>query len=184
GRRAVLVELAGPVVVDLVIVEADEPGHRSVRRLQVRVAAVLRIAPPVVVQRIDLAADVAAQRHERAAVEHALARAAVGAFVYVVAVVEDEVQGLLGDPAPGREMALLQVLAAGHGEAHAVHARIRRRERGAAADRTGRTAYGEAIPVRPSGRQALDLDMHGMRELRPGQRLAIADDAAEAFVLG
>src|SRR3546814_19783515 len=53
---AVLIELARPIIVDLMVVERAGEGARRVRRLQGRIALVLGVAAPVVVDAADLAA--------------------------------------------------------------------------------------------------------------------------------
>lgn len=60
GRGAVLVEGLDPVVVDLVIIPGAEPGRRGVAGLKVRVQLVLGVAPAIVVEAVDLAAEMLA----------------------------------------------------------------------------------------------------------------------------
>ena len=60
GSRAVLIPLAGPVVVDLVVVPGHDERCRDVRRHQVRVRLVEGITVPVIVKRVDLVAVVLA----------------------------------------------------------------------------------------------------------------------------
>src|SRR6185295_4222660 len=90
GRVVVLGDVAGVVVVDLVVVPGDNPREGGVGRLQVGVGAVLGEALPVAVERgrlgPDVTADVAAGR---------LVDAGAG-LVDVVTEVHDEVEVLFG----------------------------------------------------------------------------------------
>jgi hypothetical protein len=89
GGRAALVELAGVVVVDLVIVPRRQPGRGGVRRHQIPIGFVEGVAVAVIHERENPAAVV---------LPDPIVAAAVGpALVDVVAGVEDEVELLLGD---------------------------------------------------------------------------------------
>ena len=126
-RRVVLVEVAGVVVVDLVIVPGDHPRRRGVRRHQVAVRFVQRVAVAIVDERVELVAVVLA--------EAAVVPAAVGApFVDVVAGVEDEIELLVRDAPEGGEVAVLVVLAAADREAQAIDRRAGGRRGPRAAD--------------------------------------------------
>jgi hypothetical protein len=104
--RAVLVLLRGPVVIDLMVVPGAEPGGGGVAGLQVRVHLVLGVAAPVVIQRIDLSAQV-----RPGSARPGRGRCAA-ALVDVVAIAIDEVEVLLGDLPVRRVQALLVGLAA------------------------------------------------------------------------
>ena len=54
ARVVVLRDVVRVVVVDLVIVPGHDPGERGVRRLQIRIGPVLRVAVAVVLERHDL----------------------------------------------------------------------------------------------------------------------------------
>ncbi len=176
-----LADVAGPVVVHLVVVVADQEGVGGVRGLQVGVQPVLGVALAVVGQGDGLLAQMLA--HARAPA--GLAGRAPAVFVDVVPVVEHEIEvGFLGDMAPGGEVAVLVVLAAGIGEADA-RGRAARGGRGAAAAHgADLRTRAEAIEKRPSGGQAGHLHMHRMGEFGAGEGRAAGQDAREAVVLG
>src|SRR6185436_11759874 len=103
-------------------------------------------------------------------------------LVDVVAIVEDEIELFLGEVAEGCEVAVLVALAAGIGEAQRRRHGAHRRRGPGAADPAHLLADAEAIPIGPGGLESADFDMDAVAELGPGQRLALAGDAAEAIV--
>ena len=100
---------AGPVGIHLVVVEDHRPRRDRVGALQVGIGLVLRVPPPVVGERPQLAALVAAH-------VPLPRRADLRALVEVVAQVQHQVGLLLGQPSVGREPALLVVGARGDRE--------------------------------------------------------------------
>ena len=164
---SLLVAVAGVVVVDLVIVPRDDERRRGMRRHQIRIGLVLRVAVAVVDERVDLLPLMLA---------HAagVAAAVAAALVDVVAGVEDEVELLLGDPAVRGEVAGLVVAAAADARS--------------AADRRPHPAAG-AVFVRPiwlissparkryqysrPGSSPVDFDVHAVAELGPRDRRAL-----------
>ncbi|MNM41526.1 hypothetical protein D3C81_523420 [compost metagenome] len=97
-----------------------------------------------------------AQVGERLTVHLPHARLAF-ALIDVVAVMEHEIEWFLGNVPPGRVVPFLEMLAAGHHEAHARDRCVRRRQGVGAPDRTGMASHGEAIPVRPPRQQAIQF---------------------------
>jgi hypothetical protein len=99
----------GVVVGHLMVVPRNDPGGHGVGGLEGGVGAVERVAGAVIVEGENLAAVVAAHL--------AVAR---GAFVDVVAKVDDEIEVFAGDMFEGGEETGLVVLAGDEGEAEAV----------------------------------------------------------------
>ncbi len=174
-RRAVLVEVAGVVVLDLVIVPADDERRRAVRGDEVGIRLVEAVAVAVVDQRIDLVAGVLA---------HApLGPAAVGApLVDVVAGVDDEVELLLGDAPVGGEIAGLEVAAAADAEAQPVDRGPGRRRRSRAPGLTELVPGAKAIPVVVRRLEPVHLDVNAVGQFRPGQGLPFLHDGPERRV--
>ena len=127
---------AGVVVVHLVVVPDHNPWKRGVDGLQCRVAAILRVPIPVVLERHQLAAHVPA---------HAIV--AGGVFVNVIPQVHREIQILVRHVLEGRVEALLVVLARHERKSHLVHRRAGRRERACTPDRTQLIARLKLIPI-------------------------------------
>jgi hypothetical protein len=147
--------IAGVVVVHLVIVPADEPGTGRVRRLQLRLALVERVACAIVVERVALGRAVTAD-----------AILAPGELVDVVAQVQDEVR-LVGEHRLVRGViAMLVLLARGDGEPQAFRSRIACGRRGGTTDRTARAAGREPVPVGATRFETAGLDVHGVRPVR------------------
>src|SRR3546814_16448241 len=84
-----LIELARPIIVDLMVVERAGEGARRVRRLQGRIALVLGVAAPVVVDAVDLAADMLANDRHTVCLRTERGRPA---FINIIAVMEDQVE--------------------------------------------------------------------------------------------
>ncbi len=170
---------AGPVVVDLMVVVAGQEGVRGMGRLQVRIAAVLRVALAVIRQRHRLLTQMPAHARPPAG----LPGRAAAVFVDVVAIVEDEVDlGLLRDMRPGGEMPVLIVLAPGGDEAQAAWLGARRGGGAGAAGAARLRPCAEAVEIGPGRGEAGDLDMDRMGQFRPGDGGAGGDDAGEAFI--
>ena len=120
--RVVGVGAPGPRPVgELVVVERRDHRQRQVKGLDVRVAAVLRVAGPVLGERpalpvgLERAADVGAGRLPRGGL--------VGGLVDVVAEVQEEVEvAALGDPRVGVEVAGVELRARAGREAHPLRA--------------------------------------------------------------
>ncbi len=163
------------------VIEGDEPRCRRMCGLQVGIAFVLGVAAAVVVQRVGLRPDMIAQVGERLAVHLPQAWLAC-AFVDVITVVEDEIQRLLGNAPPRGVVTFFVVLATGHRKAHAIHRGCGCGQRACATDRTGVPAYGEAIPVGPSGRQSVQLHVHGVAEFGMRHCRTLAYHLAHAIV--
>jgi hypothetical protein len=103
--------------------------------LKIGVGLVERVAAAIVVERVDLAPDMAAHFVIGAAIGLERARAVVGALVDIVAIVEHEIHRLLCNVAPGGEQALLVVLATGGHEPQALDAGTGGRQRPGASHR-------------------------------------------------
>src|SRR3546814_15707314 len=84
-----LIELARPIIVDLMVVERAGEGARRVRRLQGRIALVLGVAAPVVVDAVDLAADMLANDRHTVCLRTERGRPA---FINIIAVMEEQVE--------------------------------------------------------------------------------------------
>ncbi len=155
-------DVGGPVVLDLVVVEGDQPRRDRVGGLEVGVALVLGVPHPVVGQRRALhPARVGADVAEGGGV-------AVGlVFVHVVAQVDDQVGLLLGQPAVGRVVAVLPVGARRDGEGE------RRQGGGAgpgAADGRDGVLGAEAVEVLPARLETRQFDVHAVRGRGPRRR--------------
>ena len=125
------------------------------RRHQIAIGLVERVAVAIIHQRVDLVAVVLA--------DSPLVAAAVGApFVDVVAGMEDEVEMLLRDPPERGEIAVLVVLAAADGEADPIDRRARRRRGPGAADLAHVVAGMEAVEVVARRLEPGDLDVHAV----------------------
>ena len=173
-----LAEEAGVVVLHLMVVPGHDPGAGAVRGLQVGIGAVERVAVAVVGQRRGHRQRVGArQRMARRLGRH-------GVFVDVVAQEQHGVQVFVHHVAVGGVVAVLPALARGEGQAHALRQRLGRRGGAGARHGRGRVAVHEAVEVPAVRLQAGHLDMHGMAQRRQRRGLALAHDAAKAFVLG
>src|SRR3546814_3097017 len=64
GRRAARIQIARPVVLDLVIVERRHERRGGMRGPQIGIDLVERVAPPVIVEAVDLVAVMVADRSE------------------------------------------------------------------------------------------------------------------------
>jgi hypothetical protein len=152
--------------------------------LKIRVGLVERVAAAIVVERVDLAPDMAAHFVIGAAIGLERARAVVGALVDIVAIVEHEIHRLLCNVAPGGEQALLVVLATGGHEPQAFDAGTGGRQRPGASHRAFLAPDPEAIPVGAIGGQPGHLDMDRVGQFGMGQCLALRDERLEARVPG
>ncbi len=182
GIGAVLVEVADPVVVGLVVVPDHEPRRGGVGGLQIGVHLVLGVAAAVVVEAVDLAAEVLADVLTRAvgAVRHPVA----APLVDVVAVVEHEVRRLLGHLAIGRVVAALVVLAADDGEAGAVQGGGGGEGRAGPARQAALLAGREAVPVVAAGLEARDLDVDAVAQFGRRHGGPLGDHGLEAAIGG
>ena len=147
------------------------------RGLQVGIELVGAVAVPVVVEREDL---VGIARHHADDRERPLALPHHAALVDVVAVVEHEIEALLGDAAIGRVVAVLVFLAAGECEPDLRDSRAGRRRSARARHAAALCADGELIEVVARWLEPAHLDVHGMAELRTTGRGAL-DDLAHAL---
>jgi hypothetical protein len=152
--------------------------------LKIGVGLVERVAAAIVVERVDLAPDMAAHFVIGAAIGLERARAVVGALVDIVAIVEHEIHRLLCNVAPGGEQALLVVLATGGHEPQALDAGTGGRQRPGASHRAFLAPDPEAIPVGAIGGQPGHLDMDRVGQFGMGQCLALRDERLEARVPG
>ena len=174
ARVPVLRQLAGVVVVDLVVVPGHQPRAGGVGGLQVRVGAVQRVPAAVVLEGHHLGGV--------GVVPHLVA--APGGLVDVVAHVQAQVQVAAGGVAVGREPALLPVRAGADREAQPLRRGVGPRRRAGAPHRAGEAALPEAVEVPALGLEPVDLDVQrvGLVGPRPGH--ARADHAREALVVG
>src|SRR5207247_1778374 len=140
ARQAGLGPVAGAVVVALVTVPGDDPRARGMRRLQVRVAAIERVARAIVRERVRLGRVVAADEV-----------AAPARLVDVVAEKRDEVRLVGNDVAIGAEKSLLVLLAGRERQAQPLRWRRRRGRRARGHDRAAGAARARAGPI---GRRA------------------------------
>src|SRR6059036_1378390 len=101
--------VVGVVVLDLVVVPGADPGTRRVRRLEIGVALVERMADSVVVERAGL---------RRAVLAHVVP--APGRFVDVVADMDDQVEVVRQHVAVRGEVALFVLLTRGEREPQAI----------------------------------------------------------------
>ena len=171
GRVERLRAVVGVVVLDLVVIPGDEPRTGEVRRLQIRVGLVERVAAAVIIQRDRLARAMAAN-----------GIAAERGFVDVITEVHDEL-GLVGDDvAIGAEVALLIVLAGREGEAQARGPRGRRRRSVRRADAACRFAGRESIPVATRGREPEHFDVQRMRLVGRGIRRSGRDHVMHLLI--
>ena len=178
-RRVPRVGIGGPIVDHLVVIEARQEGARRMRRLEIGIGLVERVAPAVVDQ-VEAKREVARQRaRERTALP---IRRNMPVFVDVVAVVHHEVEGFVGDAAPCGVEASLPALASGRREPPLRNRRAGRGQGARAPDRAFGAARAEAVEIVARRFQCADLDVHRMRELGPGGRSAGADDLLHRLV--
>ena len=81
---------------------------------------------------------------------------------------------LAGNAPPRGVVAFFVVLATGHCKAHAIHRGRGCGQRTGATNRTGVATDTEAVPVRPSGRQPVQLHVHGVAEFGMRHRRPLA----------
>ena len=174
-RCVVLLGSARVVVVDLVVVKRHDERRRGVRRDQVAIGFVERIAVAVIDDGKDFLAVVLPYDRR--------IPSAIGAiFVDVVAGVEHEVESLVGNAAERGEVARLVMVAAADRKAELIDDRIRRRRRFRSPHLTDFAAGMKPIPVLTAGLQALDFDVDGVSKFRPGNRRSLLLDGAERLV--
>ena len=166
-------EIAGIVVLDLVVVPGQHPRVRGVGGLQVRVELVGRVARPV-----------GGEGERRRTFVPAQAQPRIARLVDVVADEEDEIELARGDLAVRHEAALFVVLARRERDAQVIDPRRRRRCGAGASDRALCGAGREAIEVGCRGAQAVDFDMHAVAVLGACRHASAAPAALEMFVLG
>jgi hypothetical protein len=159
-----------------VVVPDHREGKACVRRLQVGVEFVQRVAQAVGAQIHRLFGEAHRQRRALAA------RAVETVLVGVVAQVQHEVEVELQHVAVGRVVAARPVLAGGEGEAQAIVLVVPLRRGAEVADAAFFAAHMELVEVVGAGAQALDFDMHRMREPGHGSRNAVGDDVPHARV--
>ena len=174
GRDQIFRPGAGIVVLHLVVVPGDQATGGGVQALQIRIAAVLRIAVAIERER---------GRRLSVAVRADRGRRAVDRFVDVVAEEQDEVRLLLRQMAIGGEIAVLVVGAGAEAEAQCGDGAAWRRRGGCAAGRAGPRAEKEAVPIGPARLQAAHLAMDRMGESRFGAGKATLHDATERGLL-
>ena len=157
------------------VVEHRQPRRRGVRRLQIRIGLVLRVALSVVGQRHRLGPGVVTNV---AAGDRGLARRIL---VLVVPQVHNEIRVFVGEPTIGGKPALFVVRA--RREAHRHRRQRPRRGRRPGATR-GRDVTGGAEPVEVVGAwpQAGQLDVHTMRQFRCRRGDSALNDTREAVV--
>ena len=167
------VVVAGPVVVDLVVVGGEHPGGGGVRGLELGVPLVEGVAAPVALERARFLRIVAA---------HEVVPDAGSVLVDVVAEVHDERRRLGRHVAEAGVPAALVVLAGHEDEIEAVGQGAGGGGGARAADGARRPGRVEAVPVVAFGLQALDLHVNGVAEFRQRRRLAAAHHGAEGVV--
>jgi hypothetical protein len=180
GRRAVLGDIAGVVVVDLVVVPRHDEREAGVRPLQVAVGLVERVAQPELVERDGF---VGVLRRQLDAPD-AAGRRVDAVLVRVVAEEDDQVEVLLGHVGVGVVEALLALLARGVRERHPVEAVVGRGGRARPGERRGPVAGREPVPVLAAGLQAAHVDVHGVRQVGRRDGAAAPDHPAHALVAG
>jgi hypothetical protein len=142
----ILGAVVGVVVVDLVIVPGDDPRHRGVHRLQVRVGLVLRVAVAILDHGAGLATGVLADVVD-----------APGGLVDVVADEHHDVHVLVEKMAVRAVVALLELLARPQPETELARVAGCRRRGARASDPAHLVAGHEAVPVPPGRFEARDL---------------------------
>ena len=168
------VDAAGVVVLDLVVVPRDDPGERRVRRLQVLVHLVRRVAVAVVGEREGPpSARVVAD-----------AVAAGVALVDIVPEEDDGVQILFRERGVRRVVALGVVLARREREAERRGRRGGRGRGAGTADRALGPAGAEPVPVHPIRFEAGRVHVDRVREIGYRRDGAAADDVLERLVAG
>src|SRR5262245_18760726 len=114
--------IRGPVVRDLMVIEARQEGAGGVRGMQVGISLIEGVAAPVV-EKVDAGKETL--RHHPRSWLTPEGRLRPGELVDVVPVMEHEIQALFGDPPPSRVVAAIPVLAACGSEAELGHVRAR-----------------------------------------------------------
>ena len=147
------------------------------RRHEMTIHPVLRVAIAVVVERVRFIALMVAHRRQ-------LGFGAAAVFVDVVAGVEDEVERLVGDVRERREEPVLVVIAAADGESQAIDGGAQWWRRSGASDGTHVRAGMKAIEVLAARPQTLDFDVHAVTEFGSGVGRAAPDDGAKERVVG
>ena len=162
---------AGVIVFDLVVVPGDHPRTQGMRGLKVGIRLVTREAGPVIIERDRLRPFMMA---------HVVP--APGRLVDVIAQVDDQIQ-IVGQHMPvGRVIPLLVLLAGPRGEAQPRRGGIQRRRGPGAADRAGRVAGMEAVPIPAVRFQARQFGVHRMAPVRRRVTGGPGDDLAESLV--
>jgi hypothetical protein len=157
-RRAVLGGEAGVVVGDLVVVPHHDERERRVRRLQVGIELVERVAEPV-----------GAQVHRllfEARDRFGPVRPANEVLVRVVAEMQHEIEVVANHVPIRRVIPARMVLAGGHREGQLVRPAIAIRSGAEVADGALFAARVELEEVVGTGPQPPDLDVHRVSELR------------------
>ena len=156
-------DVAGAVVVELVIVPGDEPRERGMGRLQVRRRSCTGRG------------GCGSRRANRSPCRRAcgLALLAGRPFVDVVAQVDDQVEIVLGHVLVGGEQPDLEVLARGEREPQPLRRRFGRRRSAGAADGAGLARGVEPVPVPAVGLQPVDFDVDRVRPVGRGDGRAL-----------
>src|SRR5262249_2607233 len=172
-RVEVLRAVVGVVVLDLVVVPGAEPRMARVRGLKVGVALVQRVTDAVFVERRRLAR----------AVRPDVVRAP-GGFVDVIADVDDQIEVVLAHVAIRDEVALLELLAGGEGEAETVAVSAGGRRGPRTTDPAHLASGAEPVPVPARGLELIDFDADRVRPRGRCGRDAPLDDLAHSIVGG
>ena len=174
GREPLLLRhVRRVVVVHLVVVPGHDEREPGVRRLQVRVGPVQRVAVAVVTEQFDLVAGV-------------LPRPAVTALILVdvVTQVKDQIEVVLEHVPVGGEEPGLVVLAGHERHPQLVDRRTGRRERPGATDAARLATRAEAVPVPAVRLESLHLDMDRMPERRGRHGGAALHDVGHPLIPG
>ncbi len=151
------------------------------RRLQVRIALVERVALPVVVERVAL---VWLAGHDADDGQRTFAGADNAIFVDIVAVVKDKIEALGGDLPIRREVTVVIALAPSNAKAQLCHRGSHGWQRPGAAHRAALTTDGEVIEIVASRLEPAHLDVHRVAEFGMGHGCALLRHLAHAFIGG
>ncbi len=159
------------VVGDLVVVPREDPRRIRVRRLQIRIRAVLRVAVAIVLQRLQLGREMQSRPvfHGRVLVE-------------VVAEKEHQVEIFFRHLAVRVEIAHFVVCARRKCEPEFARRGTRFGKRARAADRAEMIAGPELIPIPTLGLEAVHFDMHRVRPVGGRRDDAFLHDARHLVV--
>jgi hypothetical protein len=174
GRRVVVLgDVAGVVVVHLVVVPDHGPGAARVGRLEVRVGAVEGVVASIVLQGHRLGGPLGA--HETAAPAR---------LINVVPEVQEQIQLVRRHVAVGGEVTLGVVLAGADADTHPRRQIAGGGRRAQPADGARGVGVVEAVPVVPPRLQADGLHVHGMAPFRRRIGGAGGCERTKAQILG